>query len=37
MKRLTKKEEEVMQIIWQIGPCLVSDIIKHMKENMSLL
>lgn len=30
MKRLTKAEEEVMHIIWELGPCLVSDIIKKM-------
>lgn len=26
MQRLTKAEEEIMQIIWQLGPCTVSDI-----------
>ena len=25
-KRLTKAEEEIMQIIWKLGPCTVSDI-----------
>lgn len=27
---LTKAEDEVMQIIWQIEPCLVRDIIEHL-------
>ena len=27
---LTKAEEEVMQIIWQLGPCLVRDIIEKL-------
>ncbi|HLT94871.1 MAG TPA: BlaI/MecI/CopY family transcriptional regulator [Membranihabitans sp.] len=27
--KLTKAEEEVMQVIWEIEPCLVSDIIKY--------
>lgn len=31
MKRLTKAEEEVMQIIWQKERCLVSDILEEMK------
>ena len=35
MKRLTKAEEEVMQIIWQLEPCLVSDIIKEMDKGKS--
>lgn len=26
MKKLTKAEEEIMQIIWQIAPCTVGDI-----------
>jgi len=30
MKRLTKAEEEIMQIIWQLERCLVSDIIKEL-------
>lgn len=30
MKRLTKGEEEVMHIIWELDRCLVSDIIKQM-------
>ncbi len=28
--KLTKAEEGVMQVIWEIEPCLVSDIIKYM-------
>lgn len=28
--KLTKAEEEIMQIIWEIEPCLVTDIIKYM-------
>lgn len=28
--QLTKAEEEIMQIIWQIQPCLVRDIIEHL-------
>lgn len=26
MNKLTKAEEEIMQIIWRLGPCTVSDI-----------
>lgn len=28
--QLTKAEEEIMHIIWQIQPCLVRDIIDHL-------
>jgi len=28
--QLTKAEEEVMHVIWQIQPCLVRDIIDHL-------
>lgn len=28
--RMTPAEEEIMQIIWEIEPCLVTDIIKYM-------
>lgn len=28
--KLTKAEEEIMKIIWEIEPCLVSDIISHL-------
>lgn len=30
--KLTKAEEEIMKIIWEIEPCLVSDIISYMKK-----
>jgi len=30
MKRLTKAEEELMQMIWKHGPCTVSQLIKQM-------
>ncbi|MBT8189104.1 MAG: BlaI/MecI/CopY family transcriptional regulator [Saprospiraceae bacterium] len=30
MKRLTRSEEELMQMIWQYGPCTVSQLISHM-------
>lgn len=30
LNTLTKAEEEVMQIIWQIEPCLVRNIIEHI-------
>lgn len=33
MTRLTKGEEEVMQIIWQKERCLVSDILEEMKSD----
>ena len=36
MKKLTKAEEQVMQIIWTKGRCLVSDILKYMEEQMDL-
>jgi len=32
MKRLTKAEEEIMQMIWQYGPCTVSQLIAKMDE-----
>lgn len=28
--KLTKAEEEIMQVLWEIEPCLVTDIIKYM-------
>lgn len=28
--KLTKAEEGIMQVIWEIEPCLVSDIIKYL-------
>ncbi|MEM9544757.1 MAG: BlaI/MecI/CopY family transcriptional regulator [Bacteroidota bacterium] len=30
MKRLTKAEEEIMQLIWEHGPTTVSALIEHM-------
>ncbi len=32
MKKLTKAEEEIMQIIWKLGPCTVSQIIKEIPD-----
>ncbi len=32
MKRLTKAEEEVMHMIWEHGPCTVSQLISQMDE-----
>lgn len=36
MKKLTKAEEEIMQIIWEIAPCTVSDIRNYMVGEMGL-
>ncbi len=36
MKKLTKAEEEIMQIIWEIAPCTVSDIRTYMVEELGL-
>jgi predicted transcriptional regulator len=36
MKKLTKAEEEIMQIIWEIAPCTVSDIRQYMVEKLGL-
>ena len=30
LKRMTKGEEEIMQFIWQLGKCTVSDIIEKI-------
>lgn len=30
MEKLTKAEEEIMQIIWKLDKCLVRDIIEHL-------
>lgn len=30
MQKLTKAEEEIMQRIWDLGPCTVSDLLKTM-------
>ena len=32
MKRLTKAEEEIMHMVWETGPCTVSQIIKAMPQ-----
>jgi len=32
MKKLTKAEEQVMQLIWSNGPTTVSQLIKNMKQ-----
>lgn len=34
MQRLTKAEEEVMQVIWAIEPCLVSDILSYLETEL---
>lgn len=36
MKTLTKAEEEIMQIIWKLGPCTVSQIRCYMEEEMGM-
>lgn len=36
MKKLTKAEVEVMQIIWQLERCLVSDILEYMATEMGI-
>jgi predicted transcriptional regulator len=36
MNRLTKAEEEIMQIIWTLGPCTVSDIRNYMEQEMGI-
>ena len=36
MNKLTKAEEEIMQIIWEIAPCTVADIRNYMKEKLGL-
>lgn len=30
LQSLTKAEEEIMQLLWQLEPCLVRDIIDHL-------
>lgn len=36
MKKLTKAEEEVMQIIWQLERCTVSQILTYMVEELGM-
>lgn len=32
MQKLTKAEEQVMQIIWELGDCMVSEILENLGE-----
>jgi len=34
--KLTRAEEEIMQIIWELGRCTVSDIRNYMEEKMQV-
>ena len=34
MQKLTKAEEEIMQIIWTLGPCLVAQIREFIKKEL---
>lgn len=34
MQKLTKAEEEVMQIIWKIGPCTVSQVLDYIENDL---
>lgn len=34
MQKLTKAEEEIMQIIWILGPCLVAHIREYIHEKL---
>ncbi|MCB9347307.1 MAG: BlaI/MecI/CopY family transcriptional regulator [Lewinellaceae bacterium] len=36
MTKLTKAEEEIMQIIWEVAPCTVADIRNYMKEKLGM-
>ena len=36
MKKLTKAEEEIMQIIWELGPCTVSNIRDYIHQNLDM-
>ncbi|HKK79504.1 MAG TPA: BlaI/MecI/CopY family transcriptional regulator [Phaeodactylibacter sp.] len=36
MKKLTKAEEEIMQIIWDIAPCTVADIRNYMEQELGM-
>lgn len=36
MTQLTKAEEEIMHIIWRLGRCIVSDILKYMEEELGM-
>lgn len=37
IKSLTRAEEEIMQYIWQLGRCTVSNIIDDLKEPKPLI
>lgn len=36
MQKLTKAEEEIMQIIWEISPCTVHDILNYMESELQM-
>ena len=36
IKKLTKAEEEIMQVIWRIGPCTVADIRTYMESELKI-
>lgn len=32
MEKLTRKEEEIMQVVWQLGQCFVKEVIEHLPD-----
>ncbi len=32
MKKLARREEQIMQVLWEIGPAFVKEIIEHLPE-----
>lgn len=32
MEKLTRKEEEIMQVVWQLGSCFVKDVIERLPD-----
>ncbi len=34
LQKLTKAEEEIMQIIWELGPCTVSDVRNYIHQKL---
>ena len=32
MEKLTRKEEEIMQVVWQLGKCFVKEVIERLPE-----
>ncbi len=32
MRELTKAEEQIMQVMWQLGPCFIKDILTEMPD-----